>query len=88
MYIYLELPEDKVPSELIDGTAVVTGIVVTVKATHGSANHDVVVPLPKPARGLRSRLYVTNRSLEEIHAGMMKMGEEILALQSSWKAFT
>lgn len=54
MYVYLELPEGKVPSELIAGV-----------------------------RGARSRLYVIDSPIEEIHADMTKRVGEVLILRSS-----
>ena len=82
MYIYLELPEGRVPGELVDGSKVVTGITLSMKSRAGGKS-KAVMEVPEPARGLRSRLYVINSPIEEVHAEMTKMVSEILVLRSS-----
>lgn len=82
MYIYLELPEGRVPSELIDGTKVVTEISLSMKSKSGGRSKSVM-SLSETDRGSRSRMYVIDRPIEEIHAGMTKIVSETLALRSS-----
>ena len=82
MYIYLELPEGKVPGGLIDGMKVVTGISLSMKGKTGSKS-KAVMSMPEPARGLRSRLYVLDSPIEEVHSVTTKMVAEVLALRSS-----
>jgi len=82
MYIYLELPEGKVPADLIDGTKVVTGVTLSMKAGDGSMSKDVMA-LPKSDRGARSLLYMIDSPIEEIHADMLKRVVEVLNLRSS-----
>jgi len=82
VHIYLELPEDRVPDALLNGTKVVAGIVLSMKSKSGGWSKSVMSSL-EPDRGLRSRLYVINSPIEEIHAGMTRMVSETLALRSS-----
>jgi hypothetical protein len=82
MYIYLELPEEKVPRELIGGTKIVVGITLSMRARNGIRS-KVVMDVPKPDRGVRSRLYGIDSPIEEIHADMLKRVVEVLNLRSS-----
>jgi hypothetical protein len=82
MYVYLELPEGRVPDELIVGSKTVIGIALSMKDRAGGKSKSVML-VPEPARGMRSRLYVVNSPLEEIHVDMMKKVQEGLALRSS-----
>jgi hypothetical protein len=82
MYVYLELPEGRVPADLIDGTKVVIGITLSVKSK-GGVKSKVAMIMRDPARGVRSRLYVINSPIEEIHADMTKRVSEALVLRSS-----
>jgi hypothetical protein len=82
MYIYLELPEGKVPRELIVGTKTVVGITLSMKARDGIKS-KVVMDVSSPDRGAKSRLYGLNKPIEEIHADLTKMVTEALVLRSS-----
>jgi hypothetical protein len=82
VHIYLELPEGSVPDELISGAKVVTGISLAMKSKSGGKS-KVIMQMPAPARGLRSRLYMVDSPLEEIHVDMTKKVSEMLALRSS-----
>jgi hypothetical protein len=82
MHVYLELPEGKVPADLIDGSKVVIGITLSMKSRAGSKSESIM-DLPKPDRGARSRLYLINSPIEEIHADTTKTVAEVLALRSS-----
>jgi hypothetical protein len=82
MYVYLELPEGRVPADLIDGTKVVIGITLSVKSK-GGVKSKVAMIMRDPARGVRSRLYVINSPIKEIHADMTKRVSEALVLRSS-----
>jgi hypothetical protein len=82
VYVYLELPEGKVPDGLVDGAKVVTGITLSMRSRAGRRS-KVVMSVLEPARGARSRLYVVNSPLEEIHADMTKRVAEVMALRAS-----
>lgn len=82
MYIYLELPEGRVPGELVDGSKVVTGITLSMKSRAGGKS-KAVMEVPEPARGARSRLYLINSPIEEIYSEMTKIVSESLAMRSS-----
>ena len=82
MYIYLELPEGKVPVGLIDGTKAVVGIVLSMKDKNG-IDSKVAMDVSKPDRGARSRLYAIDSPIEEIHADTTKRVGEVLMLRSS-----
>jgi hypothetical protein len=82
MYTYLELPEGQVPYELINGTKVVIGVTLSMKGTTGGRS-KAVMSMPKPDRGLRSRLYLLNLPIEEAHAEAKSLVAESLAMRSS-----
>ena len=82
MYVYLELPEGKVPRELIGGTKVIVGVTLSMRTRNGIRS-KVVMDVPKPDRGVRSRLYGIDSPIEEIHADMVKRTAEVLSLRSS-----
>ena len=82
MYTYLELPEGQVPSGLIDGTKVVTGIVLSMKGRAGGRS-KAVMSMPEPDRGLRSRLYLLDLPIEAVHADAKRLVDEALAMRSS-----
>ena len=82
MNIYLELPEGKVPGELIDGSKEVSGIILFMRDKSG-VRSKVAMSMPKPDRGARSRLYVINRPIEEIYADMTERMDEVMALRAS-----
>ena len=82
MYTYLELPEGQVPSGLIDGTKVVTGIVLSMKGRAGGRS-KAVMSMAKPDRGLRSRLYLLDLPIEVVHADAEGLVDEALAMRSS-----
>ena len=82
MHVYLELPEGKVPADLIDGSKVVIGITLSMKSRAGSKSESIM-DLPKPDRGARSRLYMIDSPIEDIHADMVKRTAEVLSLRSS-----
>ena len=82
MYIYLELPEGKVPRELMAGTKAVVGITLSMKARNGIKS-KVVMDVSRSDRGAKSRLYGLNKPMEEIHDDLTKMVTEALVLRSS-----
>ena len=82
MYIYLELPEGRVPDELIDGSKIVTGITLSMKGRAGGRS-KAVMSMPEPDRGLRSRLYLLELPIESVHADVKRLVAEALALRSS-----
>jgi hypothetical protein len=81
MNIYLELPEGEVPADLFDGNKAIVGITLCVRS--GVGTESEVSMSGRLACGKRSRLYATNRPLEEIHAAQIAMSTEIMALRSS-----
>ena len=82
MYIYLELPEGRVPDELIDGSKIVTGITLSMKGRAGGRS-KAVMSMPEPDRGLRSRLYLLDLPIEAVHADAKRQVAEALAMRSS-----
>jgi len=82
MYIYLELPEGRVPDELIDGSKIVTGITLSMKGRAGGRS-KAVMSMPEPDRGLRSRLYLLDLPIEAVHADAKRLVDEALAMRSS-----
>ena len=82
MFIYLELPEGQVPYELINGTKVVIGVTLSMKGRAGGRS-KAVMSMAKPDRGLRSRLYLLDLPIEEVHADAERLVDEALAMRSS-----
>ena len=82
MYIYLELPEGRVPDGLVDGSKTVIGISLSMKSRTGEKSKSVM-SMPEPARGLRSRLYVLDSPIESVHVDVKRLVSESLALRSS-----
>jgi len=52
MYVYLELPEGRVPADLIDGTKVVIRVTLSVKSQGRGQAKVAMIHAENPARGL------------------------------------